>query len=142
MGPASGETEKIGRQWLGRAGKRWRPFLTVAAYQALRTTPGAPIPDDLRKVAVAIGSYAYDWPDQGTADPQTIEEALLSAHDSDTVPTFDPVSGNTTFDYAEEGTTHRVWMLDAASVSNQLKASRAMGVSVNDSPDPRCAVGG
>ena len=35
MGPAQGETEKIARQWLGRAGKRWRPFLTVAAYQAL-----------------------------------------------------------------------------------------------------------
>jgi peptidoglycan/xylan/chitin deacetylase (PgdA/CDA1 family)/spore germination protein YaaH len=83
----------------------------------------------LDKVAVSIGSYAYDWPDQGTADPQTIEEALLSAHDSDTVPTFDPVSGNTTFDYAEQGITHRVWMLDAASVSNQLKAARAMGVS-------------
>ncbi len=57
MGPASGETEKIARQWLGRAGKRWRPFLTVAAYQALRTTPGAPIPDDLRKVAVAIECF-------------------------------------------------------------------------------------
>ncbi len=57
MGPASGETEKIGRQWLGRAGKRWRPFLTVAAYQALRTTPGAPIPDDLRRVAVAIECF-------------------------------------------------------------------------------------
>lgn len=57
MGPASGETEKIARQWLGRAGKRWRPFLTVAAYQALRTTPGAPIPDDLRKVAVAVECF-------------------------------------------------------------------------------------
>src|SRR5687768_10839868 len=57
MGPASGETEKIARQWLSRAGKRWRPFLTVAAYQALRTTPGAPIPDDLRKVAVAVECF-------------------------------------------------------------------------------------
>lgn len=57
MGPAEGETEKIARQWLGRAGKRWRPFLTVASYQALRVTPGAPIPDDLRKVAVAIECF-------------------------------------------------------------------------------------
>jgi geranylgeranyl pyrophosphate synthase len=57
MGPAEGETEKIARQWLGRAGKRWRPFLTVAAYQALRATPGAAIPDDLRKVAVAIECF-------------------------------------------------------------------------------------
>src|SRR5436189_100182 len=26
MGSAEGETERIGREWLGRAGKRWRPF--------------------------------------------------------------------------------------------------------------------
>ena len=57
MGPAQGVSEKIAREWLGRAGKRWRPFLTVSAYQALRTTPGAPIPEDLRKVAVAIECF-------------------------------------------------------------------------------------
>ena len=57
MGPAQGVSEKIARDWLGRAGKRWRPFLTVSAYQALRTTPGAPIPEDLRKVAVAIECF-------------------------------------------------------------------------------------
>src|SRR5687768_6998021 len=52
MGPAEGETEKIARDWLMRAGKRWRPFLTVAAFQALRETPGAVLPEDIRKVAV------------------------------------------------------------------------------------------
>src|ERR1700722_12417929 len=57
MGPAEGETEKIARQWLGRAGKRWRPFLTTAAYQALRATPGSPLPEDLRKVAVAVECF-------------------------------------------------------------------------------------
>ncbi len=57
MGPAQGETEKIGRAWLARAGKRWRPFLTVACFQALRATPGAALPDDLRKVAVAIECF-------------------------------------------------------------------------------------
>src|SRR3954469_13773635 len=36
MGTAEGATEKIAREWLGRAGKRWRPFLTTSAYQALR----------------------------------------------------------------------------------------------------------
>jgi geranylgeranyl diphosphate synthase type II len=57
MGPAEGATEKLGREWLARAGKRWRPFLTVAAYQALRVTPGAAIPEDLRKVAVAVECF-------------------------------------------------------------------------------------
>ena len=40
MGPVGGETEQIAREWLQRAGKRWRPFLTVAAFQALRDAPG------------------------------------------------------------------------------------------------------
>jgi geranylgeranyl pyrophosphate synthase len=57
MGNAEGETERIARDWLLRAGKRWRPFLTVAAYQALRETPGTPLPDDIRKVAVAVECF-------------------------------------------------------------------------------------
>src|SRR5213594_3242998 len=57
MGAAQGETETIARQWLGRAGKRWRPFLTVAAFQALRETPGAALPQDLRKIAVAVECF-------------------------------------------------------------------------------------
>src|SRR5437762_2814054 len=57
MGGAEGETERIARAWLGRAGKRWRPFLSVAAYQALRDTPGATLPEDIRKVAVAVECF-------------------------------------------------------------------------------------
>ncbi len=57
MGPAEGETETIARDWLARAGKRWRPFLTVAAYQALRDNPEDAIPDDIRKIAVAVECF-------------------------------------------------------------------------------------
>src|SRR5438477_647210 len=57
MGQAEGDTEQIARDWLARAGKRWRPFLTVAAYQALRETPGAPLPEDIRNIAVAVESF-------------------------------------------------------------------------------------
>jgi geranylgeranyl pyrophosphate synthase len=57
MGPGEGETEKIARDWLMRAGKRWRPFLTVAAFQALRDTPGTALPEDIRKVAVAVECF-------------------------------------------------------------------------------------
>jgi len=57
MGTADGETEAIAREWLGRAGKRWRPFLTVSTYQALRADTGKPLPEDLRKVAVAIECF-------------------------------------------------------------------------------------
>jgi geranylgeranyl diphosphate synthase, type II len=57
MGPADGQTEQIAREWLARAGKRWRPFLTVASYQALRDTPAAPLPEDVRKIAVAVECF-------------------------------------------------------------------------------------
>jgi len=57
MGNAEGETERIARDWLMRAGKRWRPFLTVAAYQALRQDAGAALPDDVKKIAVAIECF-------------------------------------------------------------------------------------
>jgi geranylgeranyl diphosphate synthase, type II len=57
IGPAEGQTECIARQWLGRAGKRWRPFLTVAAYRALRGDQTAALPSELRKIAVAVECF-------------------------------------------------------------------------------------
>jgi len=57
LGNAEGETERIARDWLGRAGKRWRPFLAVAAFQALRTDASAPLPDDIRKLALAVECF-------------------------------------------------------------------------------------
>lgn len=57
LGNAQGETEKIARDWLMRAGKRWRPFLTVAAYRALQSTPSGALPEDLREIAVAVECF-------------------------------------------------------------------------------------
>ena len=57
LGNAEGETERIARDWLKRAGKRWRPFLTVSAYQALRKDTGGALPDDIRKIAVAVECF-------------------------------------------------------------------------------------
>ena len=78
------------------------------------------IPAD--KLILAIGSYAYDW-SGGSADALTIEEAWQAAHDSDTVPRFDPASGNSGFAYEEDGKAHTVWMMDAATNWNQLSAA-------------------
>lgn len=57
MGEAPGSTESIGRDWLARAGKRWRPFLAVAAYQAMRKDSAAPLPEDLKKIAVSVECF-------------------------------------------------------------------------------------
>ncbi len=57
MGESEGETESIARNWLARAGKRWRPFLTVSTFEALRKDTGEPLPADLKKIAVAIECF-------------------------------------------------------------------------------------
>jgi geranylgeranyl pyrophosphate synthase len=56
MGAAEGETEAIAREWLVRAGKRWRPFLAVAAWRALAGVEAA-MPEDLRKAAIAVECF-------------------------------------------------------------------------------------
>ena len=81
------------------------------------------------KLIVSIGNYAYDWPDGKTAaDSLTDEDAFLIAHDNRVAARFDPASGNATFDYNDDdGTLRHVWMLDAASAWNQLRAIKASG---------------
>jgi len=76
------------------------------------------------KAIVAIGNYALDWPDGGNqADVLTMQEAWVIAHDNKVATRFDPASGNATFDYRDDdGTLRHVWMLDAASAWNQLRA--------------------
>jgi len=80
------------------------------------------------KAIVAIGNYAYDWHD-GVADNMTDEEAWLAANDGETKPVFDTESGNSHFGYEENGSKHEIWMLDAASAWNQLRAAKVEGVA-------------
>ena len=57
LGKPDCQTEEIARDWLARAGKRWRPFLTVAAYQALRDDPEGPLSDDLKRAAISVECF-------------------------------------------------------------------------------------
>src|SRR6266550_2130172 len=57
MGLPSGESEKIARAWLAKSGKRWRPFLAACAYKALQDDPQKPLPEDFRKVAIAVECF-------------------------------------------------------------------------------------
>ena len=83
------------------------------------------------KSIVAIANYGYDW-EKGNkeAGSVSVEEAWLTAHDSQTQIHFDGESGNSTFAYADDdGHSHIVWFLDAASAWNQLRAADSVGVS-------------
>jgi geranylgeranyl pyrophosphate synthase len=57
MGAVQGETESLARHWLAGPGKRWRPFLAVAAFQALHPEIGGALPEALREVAVAVECF-------------------------------------------------------------------------------------
>ena len=56
---ADGDTqsERIARDWLARAGKRWRPFLVACVWKALQDDPTTPFPADLKKLAVAVECF-------------------------------------------------------------------------------------
>ncbi|MEO7786565.1 MAG: polysaccharide deacetylase family protein, partial [Sphingomicrobium sp.] len=81
------------------------------------------------KAILAIGNYAYDWTGTGQGESLSVEEAWLAAHDSEAPIRFDRASGNATFSYEDNGVAHTVWMLDAASAWNQLRAADMVGVS-------------
>jgi geranylgeranyl diphosphate synthase type II len=57
LGQPKCHSEEIAREWLSREGKRWRPFLLVAAYQALRPDPEAPIGDDIKLAAISVEAF-------------------------------------------------------------------------------------
>ena len=57
LGPADGEADRVARSWLAAEGKRWRPFLTACAYKALQDDPAQPLPESLRKAAVAVECF-------------------------------------------------------------------------------------
>jgi geranylgeranyl pyrophosphate synthase len=57
LGPAEGPADDVARAWLIKAGKRWRPFLTACAYKAWQDDPDAPMPEALKRVAVAVECF-------------------------------------------------------------------------------------
>jgi geranylgeranyl pyrophosphate synthase len=57
IGPADGDADRVARAWLSAEGKRWRPFLTACAYTALQDDPARPLPEALRRAAVAVECF-------------------------------------------------------------------------------------
>ena len=87
-----------------------------------------------QKIVVTVGSYAYDWTETVknkpiTAETLTIQEALLHAYESEAPVDFDATSLNPHYSYSDEQNhVHQVWMLDAVTAYNELRASERMGV--------------
>ena len=87
-----------------------------------------------QKLVVGIANYAYDWGETGkkgtwSGAEFSVQEALLHAYESETDVDFDEASLNPHYSYSDEQNhTHRVWILDAVTAYNQLRASERLGV--------------
>lgn len=57
LGPIDGDADRVARGWLAADGKRWRPFLTACAFKALQDDPSLPLPESLRRAAVAVECF-------------------------------------------------------------------------------------
>src|SRR5260370_16033681 len=87
-----------------------------------------------QKIVVGIANYAYDWSQAPKKEYEpaaefTVQEALLHAEESGADIEFDGDSLNPHYSYYDEHNhVHQVWMLDAISAYNQLRASERLGV--------------
>jgi len=87
-----------------------------------------------QKIVVGVANYAYDWTETSRREPPhaeefSIQEALLHAYESESEVEFDGASLNPHYSYEDEQNhTHQVWMLDAVTAYNELRASERMGV--------------
>jgi len=98
------------------------------------------------KAICSIGSYGYDWtttipdpPKKGKkpAEPKVLkvqeistQDAWQAASDAEAEIQLDPDSLNAHFAYDDDDAhvRHQVWFLDGATVLNQMRAARALGI--------------
>jgi cellulose synthase/poly-beta-1,6-N-acetylglucosamine synthase-like glycosyltransferase/peptidoglycan/xylan/chitin deacetylase (PgdA/CDA1 family) len=80
---------------------------------------------DPSKAIIVIGNYGYDWSDRDQeANELTFQEALVTAKESYTKPSFDQTSRTPYFEYDEsDGSHHTAWFLDAVTAYNQIRAA-------------------
>jgi peptidoglycan-N-acetylglucosamine deacetylase len=87
-----------------------------------------------QKIVVGIGNYAYDWTEsknkkERRGEEFSVQEALLHAYESETDIEFDQASLNPHYSYEDEQNhTHNVWILDAVTAYNELRACERLGV--------------
>ncbi|HVO79716.1 MAG TPA: glycosyltransferase [Terriglobales bacterium] len=90
------------------------------------------------KFICAIGNYGYDWVDrpkkrklpEGVGDKnQSVQDAWLTARDSEEDVDFDSDSLNPHVSYLDENNLrHDIWFLDAVTALNQMRAAQRLGI--------------
>jgi cellulose synthase/poly-beta-1,6-N-acetylglucosamine synthase-like glycosyltransferase/spore germination protein YaaH/peptidoglycan/xylan/chitin deacetylase (PgdA/CDA1 family) len=87
------------------------------------------------KLVMGIANYGYDWPAKSKAVPHpvatsvTFQEAIITAEESEADIDFDSDSLNPHYSYEDENNqVHNVWMLDALTAYNELRAAERSGI--------------
>jgi cellulose synthase/poly-beta-1,6-N-acetylglucosamine synthase-like glycosyltransferase/peptidoglycan/xylan/chitin deacetylase (PgdA/CDA1 family)/spore germination protein YaaH len=95
-----------------------------------------------QRLICALGNYGYDWtvplPDaKGHTSPKvldvssvSVQEAWQQASDSDASLSFagDELNPHFAYDDEDEHVRHQVWLLDAVTAMNEMRAARSMGI--------------
>jgi hypothetical protein len=91
------------------------------------------------KIICAIGNYGYDWarkPKHGALPSDvkdtnvSVQDAWLTARDSDADVDFDGDSLNPHVNYFDErNLQHDIWFLDAVTALNQMRAAQSLGIN-------------
>jgi cellulose synthase/poly-beta-1,6-N-acetylglucosamine synthase-like glycosyltransferase/spore germination protein YaaH/peptidoglycan/xylan/chitin deacetylase (PgdA/CDA1 family) len=87
------------------------------------------------KIVMGIANYGYDWQAKSKAAPHpiaqpvTFQQGIVTAVESETDVEFDSDSLNPHYSYEDEkNNVHQVWMLDALTAYNELRAAERAGV--------------
>jgi cellulose synthase/poly-beta-1,6-N-acetylglucosamine synthase-like glycosyltransferase/spore germination protein YaaH/peptidoglycan/xylan/chitin deacetylase (PgdA/CDA1 family) len=86
-----------------------------------------------RKIVMGIANYGYDWTvdkkRHSTAQSISVQQAFLTAYESETEIEFDDDSLNPHYSYEDEqNRVHQVWFTDAVTAYNELRAAERAGV--------------
>ncbi|HTK95925.1 MAG TPA: polysaccharide deacetylase family protein, partial [Terriglobales bacterium] len=101
--------------------------------QAMRDIPK-------QKIICGIGNYGYDWPapprgKKKKVSPDdihtlTVQEAWLTAQESETDVELDSDTFNSHYAYLDENNIrHDVWFLDAVTALDQMRGAQALGIN-------------
>jgi cellulose synthase/poly-beta-1,6-N-acetylglucosamine synthase-like glycosyltransferase/spore germination protein YaaH/peptidoglycan/xylan/chitin deacetylase (PgdA/CDA1 family) len=84
------------------------------------------------KIIMGISNYGYDWTEvpkgHTTHESVSVQQAFLTAVESEAQVQFDPDSLNPHYSYVEDNQVHQVWFTDALSAYNQLRAAERKNV--------------
>ena len=112
--------------WLGSQPQPLAPldWFRAQVAQIQRDVPAA-------KLVIAVGGHAVDWVSgQAVPDRISMAEAMFRISRAKASIDFSPAAKNSYASFFDrDGNRHQIWMLDAASVHNNLRVLRDLGIT-------------